>query len=214
VQPLDLPVTKWPSLLDERLPSFEQQVGMRGGAVTSSGLYRGLARALRLTHVDQATASLSTDEDIAARLVLAEKLLTEVDFVHVHVKAPDEAGHRKDPQGKRDVVERLDAGLAGLLSLADRAVVAVTGDHATPSVGSTLHTGDATPLLVAGPGVRADAVRAFGEATSQAGVLGALRARELMPLLTGSANRPFFRGHRPGPHRSIALPRAPIPMPT
>jgi 2,3-bisphosphoglycerate-independent phosphoglycerate mutase len=214
LQALDLPVTKWPSLFDDRLLSFEQQVGVRGGAVTSSALYRGLARALRMTHVDQATGVLPPDEDIAARLVLAEKMLAEADFVHVHVKAPDEAGHRKDPHAKRHVVERLDTGLEALLGLADRVVVAVTGDHATPSVGSTLHTGDPTPLLVAGPGVRADSVQVFGETSSQAGTLGGMRARELMPLLTGSANRPFFRGHRPGPHRSIALPHAPTPMQT
>ena len=111
------------------------------------------------------------------------------------------------------VIEAADAGLAGLHALARRAVVAVTGDHATPSVDGVLHTGDPTPLVVAGPAVRQDGVREFGEAQAHAGWYGQVRAAELLPLLFGHANRPVFLGHRATPRMSLALPDAPESMP-
>lgn len=212
---LDVPVTKWAGVLRDAQPSFEQQVGLRAGAVTSSALYRGLAKLLGMTFHDRRDEPGETPgDDIAARVALARGLLRSVDVVHVHTKAPDEAGHTKDPQHKQHVIESLDAGLQELHDLAEHCVVAVTGDHATPSTGALLHSGDPTPFVLVGPGVRADAVRSFGEGASALGTLARLAARDVMPLLAGASNRPFFRGHRPGPWMSAALPAAPAPMPS
>ena len=69
--------------------------------------------------------------------------------MHVHTKVTDEAGHAKQPGFKRDVLEALDTGLAAVEAMADEAIVAVTGDHATPSINGVLHTGDPTPLVIA-----------------------------------------------------------------
>ena len=164
-----------------------------------------------------ASRHLRPEEDVTAdlrgRLAAADELIDAgARFVHVHIKATDDAGHTKRPRAKLDVLEAADRGLAGLLDLADRAVVAVTGDHATPSTGGVLHTGDPTPLVVAGPTVRPDAVTAFGETPAHAGWYGVVTARELLPLLMGHANRAAFLGHRAGPRRTVALPDDPEPM--
>ena len=180
--------------------------------MTSTGLYRGLASVLGMAsrHVRPAD---DVAADLRARLTAADELIDAgARFVHVHIKATDDAGHTKRPRAKLDVLEAADRGLAGLLDLADRAVVAVTGDHATPSTGGVLHTGDPTPLVVAGPTVRPDAVTAFGEAPAHAGWYGVVTARELLPLLMGHANRAAFLGHRAGPRRTVALPDDPEPM--
>jgi len=55
------------------------------------------------------------------------------------------------------------------------------------------------PLLVAGPGVRADGVTTFGELDCARGVLGQLRGADLMPVLLNAADRPLFLGSRPTP---------------
>jgi 2,3-bisphosphoglycerate-independent phosphoglycerate mutase len=147
------------------------------------------------------------------RVAAAEALIGEgARFVHVHTKATDEAGHTKDPYAKRDVLEALDEGLAGLLPLAGRAVVAVTGDHATPSTGGVMHTGDPTPFVVAGGAVRPDGVTSLGEAPARAGDLGTLRASDVLPLVFSAAGRPAFLGHRIGPRPTTALPDDPEPM--
>jgi 2,3-bisphosphoglycerate-independent phosphoglycerate mutase len=209
--PLDLLTTKWAGVRGS-LPSFGEVAGVAGGMVTSSGLYRGLARLLGLRD-----AGVPSRADLAAemreRVAAAEALIGDgARFVHVHTKATDEAGHTKDPYAKRDALEALDAGLAGLLPLADRAVVAVTGDHATPSTGAVLHTGDPTPFAIAGGAVRPDAVAALGESHARAGDLGVLGAADVLPLMFSAAGRPAFLGHRIGPGRTIALPDHPEPM--
>ena len=195
------------------MPTFEQQVGFPGAAVTDTALYRGFARMCGMTSIDIAYDANEPTHDMLRRLEAAEKLLDSASFVHVHVKATDEAGHSKRPAYKRDVIEAADAGLEPLLSLSERAVVAVTGDHATPSVGQLMHSGDPTPVVVAGPDVRADQTEVFGERSSRHGELGRLTSNDVLPLLIGFANRPFFLGHRPGPWASLALPDAPEPMP-
>ena len=62
-----------------------------------------------------------------------------------------------------------------------------------------IHSGDPVPLLVAGPGVRADLARGFGELECAAGILGQLRGPDLMPVLLNAADRPLFLGSRPTP---------------
>ncbi|MDP9496465.1 MAG: phosphoglycerate mutase [Actinomycetota bacterium] len=208
---LDLLTTKWAGVR-RPLPSFEAQVGVPGAAVTSSRLYRGLASLLRLARRDvPAAADLAAD--LTARLAAAQELLDGgAAFVHVHTKAPDEAGHSRQPYAKRDVLEALDRGLAPLLDLVPGAVVAVTGDHATPSTGGVLHTGDPTPFVVAGGAVRPDEVAAFGERPARSGDLGVLRASDVLPLLLQHADRPAFLGHRVGGRRTPALPDRPAVM--
>ena len=213
LQPLDVPVSKWASWIDPTMPSFEEQVGLAGAAITDTALYRGLTSICRMSSVDIAYEADEPTNDMSRRLAAAAELLDSASFVHVHVKATDEAGHSKRPAFKRDVIEAADAGLEPLLALSKHAVVAVTGDHATPSVGQLMHSGDPTPLVVAGPDVRADGTEAFGERSSRNGDLGRLTSDDVLPLMIGFANRPFFFGHRPGPRASLALPDAPEPMP-
>ena len=210
---LDVAVTKWASLLDPELPQFHTAVGIAGAAVTDTALYRGLARLLGMKCVDIPYDPTDAAADMQRRIEAASRLLDTHAFVHVHVKATDEAGHSKNPCFKRDVIAATDAGLSALPALARRAVVAVTGDHASPSVGSLLHSGDPTPVVVAAPGLRADLLTSFGERTGLTGECGRLRASEVLPLLLGLANRPFFIGHRPGAYTTLALPDTPEPMP-
>jgi len=209
---LDVVVSKWASRLDPAMPGFEATNGIRGAAVTDTALYRGFARLLGMELVDIPYDPGDPAGDMRRRLEAACGLLASHAFVHVHVKATDEAAHTKNPDFKREIIAATDAGLGALLELSHRAVVAVTGDHASPSTGSLLHSGDPTPLVVAAPGLRPDAVTTFGERPALSGECGRLRAAEVLPYLLGLANRPFFIGHRPGAQRTLALPDAPEPM--
>ena len=96
------------------------------------------------------------------------------------------------------MIESLDVALRGRLGF-ERAIVCVTGDHATPASPDVIHSGDPVPFIVAGPGVRADNVRHFGELDCAAGILGRLRGPDMMPVLLNAADRPLFLGSRPTP---------------
>lgn len=203
---LDTLTTKWAGAR-RPLAAFRERVGIGGAMVTSSALYRGLARLLAMESIDLATDP-DPGRDLTARLAAAAALLERgVAFVHVHTKVVDEAGHSRRPGAKRNVLEALDPALAALFEPPfNRAVVAVTGDHATPSSGGVLHTGDPTPLLLTGGAVRSDAVTEFGESSCGAGSIGTVRAADLMPLMLGHANRARFLGARATAEDTLGFP--------
>ena len=179
------------------VPSFLERHGVAGSFAADSAFLRGLGIALGLEPV----VAPETDDpvaDLRARVELAgERLDAGESFVFVHQKTTDAAGHTKDPRIKQETIERLDGALDGLPT--DKAIVCVTGDHATPASPDVIHSGDPVPLLVAGPGVRADTVDRFGELDCAAGILGQLRGPDLMPVLLNAADRPLFLGSRPTP---------------
>ena len=169
------------------VPTFRERHGLSGSFAAESAFLRGLGSSVGL-------------EPIEAKLdlgLVGERLEAGDAFVYVHDKRADEAGHTKDPREKQRAIETLDSQLSALPT--DRAIVCVTGDHATPASPEVIHSGDPVPLLVAGPGVRADAVTSFGELDCSAGILGQLRGPDLMPVLLNAADRPLFLGSRPTP---------------
>jgi 2,3-bisphosphoglycerate-independent phosphoglycerate mutase len=170
------------------VPTFLERHGITGTFAAESAFLRGLGRYVGLTTVES--------PHIDAALV-HERLDAGDTFVYVHDKRVDEAGHTKDPSVKREVMELLDESFAD--PPADRAVVCITGDHATPAYPDVIHSGDPVPFVVAGPGVRADRVTEFGESTCAEGILGHLRGPDMMPVLLNAADRPLFLGSRPTP---------------
>jgi 2,3-bisphosphoglycerate-independent phosphoglycerate mutase len=183
----------------KRVPSFLERHGVSGAFAAESAFLRGLGTALGLEAVD-APETEDPVGDLRGRVALARERLDAGDtFVFCHQKTTDAAGHTKDPEVKRDTIASLDSALAGLRPLVSRAIVCITGDHATPASPDVIHSGDPVPLLVAGPGVRADGVTEFGELPFAAGILGHLRGPDLMPVLLNAADRPLFLGSRPTP---------------
>ena len=170
------------------VPSFAERHGLDGSFAAESAFLRGLGRCVGLAPIENPHIDMG---------LVNERLDAGDTFVYVHDKRIDEAGHTKDPNAKRDAVELLDEVFGELPT--DRAIVCVTGDHATPASPDVIHSGDPVPFVVAGPGVRADRVTAFGEATCAEGILGHLRGPDMMPVLLNAADRPLFLGSRPTP---------------
>jgi 2,3-bisphosphoglycerate-independent phosphoglycerate mutase len=180
-------------------PTFRARHGLDGVLIGASPFLAGLAAALGL-RFGACPEGDDPAEALRARLDLARAALDEgATFALCHLKATDEAGHTKDPAAKRRAIERADAALEELAERFPEAVVAVTGDHATPPAPAVIHSGDPVPLLVRGPGVRADRVTSFGEEPFADGMLGRIEGADLMPVLLNAADRPLFLGSRPTP---------------
>jgi 2,3-bisphosphoglycerate-independent phosphoglycerate mutase len=195
------------------VPSLRERHGVDGTIVGAAPFLAGLAETVGLRFA-RCPEGRDPAGDMARRLVLARERLDRGDtFVLCHLKATDEAGHTKDPRRKLRTIEAVDRALGGLPERFPDAVVCVTGDHATPTSPEVIHSGDPVPLVLAGPGVRADRVARFGELDAAAGILGRLRGEDLMPVLLNAADRPRFLGSRPTPDPWAAgVPADPEPL--
>ncbi len=133
-------------------PSFRQRHGVEGAVVTGVDLVRGLAMLLELevVHVPGATGYVDTDYEGKANAVL--EALKRVDFVFLHVEAPDEAAHEGDLDMKIKAIEDFDHRavknvLHGLKRFDSYRVLAMP-DHETP-VRQRCHRGGPVPYAVA-----------------------------------------------------------------
>jgi phosphopentomutase len=105
--------------------------------------------------VSDAIHTKSNDEGQAVLLDLAGKPGEGLVFANL-VDFDTQYGHRNDPKGFAQALERCDEGLGQLIArLRDDEMVMVTADHGNdPTTPSTDHSREYTPLLVAGPRVR------------------------------------------------------------
>ena len=178
------------------IPSFYDAYGLKGLLMASGLIYWGLGDYLGM---DIAKVSDTDDcgADLAKRIGAAGEALMDYDFVHVHTKAPDEAGHTKDPMRKKSVIESLDRGIGEAIQpiLQDPNIVTVvTADHSTPSSGSLIHSGEWVPIMIHGTGVRRDKVSRFNEISVSKGALGQLRGREFIYSILNHLDRSKLQG--------------------
>jgi 2,3-bisphosphoglycerate-independent phosphoglycerate mutase len=108
-------------------------------------------------------------------------------FFFVHVKATDAAGEDGDPARKAEEIERVDRALPALLALRPE-VLAVTGDHSTPSP-LRAHSWHPVPLLISSSTALVDETRRFTELEASRGALGTFPSHELLGLLLAHAGK-------------------------
>jgi 2,3-bisphosphoglycerate-independent phosphoglycerate mutase len=197
------------------LPDFHALSGFRGASVSSGVTYKGIAEALGMDWYGVDYLPDWTD-DLRMRIGVAARAIAEGhDYVHVHTKAPDVAGHTKDPETKRAVLEALDAAIPalwdeGLVSLEN--LVIVTGDHGTPSGTELVHSGDAVPFAMVGASTYADAVTSFDERACAAGSLGHLEGRDVLPTILNAVGRIKYMSAKLTPAGGIWWPETTEPL--
>jgi 2,3-bisphosphoglycerate-independent phosphoglycerate mutase len=161
------------------LPSFRERYGLSAGIIAAVDLLNGIARyaGMEVIRVPGATGYLDTDYQAKARY--AVDALKRLDFLYLHVEAPDEAGHMGSVEEKVRAIERVD-GMVGTILESFGGVIAVLPDHPTP-VRLKTHTSDPVPFAVRGIGT--DGSRRLTEAECRKGSLGLVDAVELLPML-------------------------------
>ena len=147
--------------------------------ISAVDLLFGIARiaGMEVIKVPGATGYLDTDYEAKIRYAL--DALNHLDFVYVHVEAPDEAGHLGSLEEKVKAIERLDEAIGIALAEFD-GIIAVLPDHPTPLRVRT-HTSDPVPFAVLGKGQ--DDSGSYSEREAEKGSYGLIRGSELLPLL-------------------------------
>lgn len=162
------------------LPSFAERYGLRAAAVAIYPMYRGIARLLGMD-------VLGRPADLDEQLDILRGAWSDYDYFFLHHKYTDSAGEDGDRARKIAAIERLDAVVPALRDLAPD-VVAVTGDHATPSQ-MAAHSWHPVPTLLWSERCGRDDVDRYGERWCLRGGLGIRPTKTLMPIMLANAGR-------------------------
>ncbi|OPY36475.1 MAG: 2,3-bisphosphoglycerate-independent phosphoglycerate mutase [Methanoregula sp. PtaU1.Bin051] len=161
------------------LPLFTERYGKKAGMISAVDLLNGIGRGagMEIIRVPGATGYLDTDYDAKAGYAL--DAIRRLDFLYLHIEAPDEAGHLGSIEEKVKAIESVD-GLVGTILDGFDGVVAVLPDHPTPIRVKT-HTKDPVPFVVRGKG--ADGTARFTEREALKGKFGMMDAAGFLPFL-------------------------------
>jgi len=134
------------------LPKFHEKYGISGALISAVDLTKGLGilAGFHIINVPGATGWIDTN--YAGKAEYALNALERVDFVYIHIEAPDEAGHQGDYKLKIKALEDIDKIVVGkILDEAPKRFkefkILLLPDHPTP-VKVRTHTPDAVPFVI------------------------------------------------------------------
>ncbi len=133
------------------LSDFKEKYGVSGSIISAVDLLKGIAKCAGMAapEIDGATGYIDTNFDGKAQCAVNE--LKTKDFVYIHLEAPDECGHRNEPENKVKAIEMIDKKILGAilpeLEKYDDYKIMVLPDHPTPIVTMT-HASDPVPFMI------------------------------------------------------------------
>ncbi len=137
-----------------RVPKLEKitdKYNFRGGMISAVDLLNGIGvcAGLKVIRVEGATGYVDTNYSGKARKAL--DALKDMDFIFVHVEAPDEMGHEGNIEGKIKAIEDFDKKVVGTILNEINSIgpfrLLVLSDHPTP-IRLRTHASDPSPFAV------------------------------------------------------------------
>jgi len=172
-----------------RMETYREKFGLTGAVISAVDLVRGIGvyAGLEITRVPGATGYLDTN--YAGKVEAALAALERVDFVYLHVEAPDESSHSGSIENKVRAIEDFDAKvvapiLEGIKKFGEYRILC-TPDHPTPLRLMT-HTAEPVPFIIYGGETDVnDAVAGYDENSARATGLSLKEGFRVMDLLLG-----------------------------
>jgi len=134
------------------LPTFKEKYGVSGALISAVDLTKGLGilAGFHIINVPGATGWIDTN--YAGKAEYALNALERVDFVYIHIEAPDEAGHQGDYKLKIKALEDIDSIvvkriLDGASKRFKEFKILLLPDHPTPVKVKT-HTAEPVPFVI------------------------------------------------------------------
>lgn len=152
------------------MQSFEEIFGIKGSVVSAVDLIKGIGDCAKMevAEVEGATGYLDTNFEGKANAAL--DLLERNDLVYIHFEAPDECGHRNEPENKVKAIEMIDSRVLPILfdglKKYDDYKIMILPDHPTPIVTRT-HASDPVPYLIYHKNNEITGVDTINEETAQ-----------------------------------------------
>lgn len=142
----------WGEGTKPKLGTFYDTYGLHGTMISAVDLLKGIGicAGMNVPEVEGATGYIDTNFEGKAKCA-ADALANGSDFVYLHFEAPDECGHRAEPENKVRSIELIDEQvlpivMAELEKHGDYKIM-ILPDHPTPIVTKT-HARDAVPFMI------------------------------------------------------------------
>ena len=126
---------------------------MDGAIISAVDLLKGIGKlaGMKVIEVDGATGNYDTNFEGKAKACI-DALNNGVDFVYIHMEAPDECGHHGDTEHKIYSIEQIDEKVVkpvveSLKQIGQPFSVLICPDHPTP-VSIMTHCSDPVPYLI------------------------------------------------------------------
>ncbi len=134
------------------LQNYEQKFGVKGGMISAVDLLKGVGKlaGMRVIEVVGATGNYDTNFVGKANACL-DGLKSGLDFVYIHMEAPDECGHHGDLKNKIYSIEQIDNVVKiivdGLKAMGEEFALLITPDHPTP-IATMTHCDKPVPYVL------------------------------------------------------------------
>ena len=174
------------------LPLFNDKFGLQGGVISAVDLLRGIGfyAGLKSIEVEGATGYLNTN--YLGKAEEALEAMKHLDFMFVHVEAPDEASHSGNIEEKIEAIEAFDKKVVGTvlkgLEQFDYYRIMIASDHYTP-ISIKTHTSDPAPFAWASREELASGKKGAGFTEEFAKKSGFVfkKGHDLMPAFLGQS---------------------------
>lgn len=153
------------------LEDFREKNGVSGAIVSAVDLLKGIGICANMSipEVSGATGYLDTNFEGKA-LASIEEFKKGCDLVYIHLEAPDECGHRCEPENKVKAIEIIDKKILKpvkdyLDSTNEDYRILICPDHPTPLITKT-HSSEPVPYLIYDSRKKLVGVELFTEKTA------------------------------------------------
>lgn len=178
----------WGEGTKPQMTSFYDKFKVKAGIVSAVDLIKGIGKLADCTVAEVEGATGYIDTNFEGKAEAACELFKTCDLVYVHVEAPDECGHRGEPENKIKAIELIDSKvLSRVLDELEKYGeyrVLIAPDHPTPLVTMT-HARDPVPFLIYDNGSAQSGVDVFTEETAKATGIYYDHGPDIMKLLLG-----------------------------
>ncbi len=171
-----------------QLPSFREKWGLRASVISAVDLIKGIGICAGMTSIDVegATGNIHTNFKGKAQAAI-DAFRQGQDYVYIHVEAPDECGHRAEPENKVRSIELIDSQIMKplydyLLQSGEDFKIMALPDHPTP-IALRTHSHEPVPFLIYHHSAPVCGVEAFTESNAAAAGLYLEKGEDLMDYL-------------------------------
>ena len=142
----------WGDGTKPNLESFYDKFSLKGGIISAVDLLKGIGKLAKMDVIEVEGATGNYDTNFVGKAnACVEGLKNGLDFVYLHMEAPDECGHHGDAKNKIYSIEQIDNVVKiiydGLKEMGEDFAFLILPDHPTPLSIKT-HCSDPVPYVL------------------------------------------------------------------